>query len=73
MSHHCSAHGLVRGVLALAAALIATSALAQDVAFNAMPGTDFGKYKTYRWVSIKDAQQADQITMLKNFPPPVKK
>jgi Domain of unknown function (DUF4136) len=26
-----------------------------------MPGTDFSKYKTYKWVQIKDAQSPDQI------------
>lgn len=40
---------------------VAASALAQDVAYNAMPGTDFSKFKTYKWVAIEGAQQPDQI------------
>jgi hypothetical protein len=26
-----------------------------------MPDTDFSKYRTYRWVAVKDATQVDQI------------
>jgi hypothetical protein len=37
------------------------SALAQDVSFNFMPGTDFSKFKTYKWVNIPGAESADQI------------
>jgi hypothetical protein len=39
----------------------AASARAQDVAYNAMPGTDFSKFKTYKWVAIEGAQHPDQI------------
>jgi hypothetical protein len=38
-----------------------TAARAQDVAYNAMPGTDFSKFKTYKWVAIEGAQHPDQI------------
>jgi Domain of unknown function (DUF4136) len=34
---------------------------AQDVTFNAMPGTDFSKYHTYKWVTIEGAKQPNQI------------
>jgi hypothetical protein len=34
---------------------------AQDVRTNYMPGTDFSKYKTYKWVNIQGAEQPDQI------------
>jgi hypothetical protein len=44
-----------------ALALIASVVSAQDVGYNAMPGNDFGKYKTYKWVQIKDAQYPDAI------------
>jgi hypothetical protein len=37
------------------------SALAQDVSYNFAPGTDFSKFKTYKWVVIQGAQTADQI------------
>lgn len=40
----------------------ASVAHAQDVSYNAMPNTDFTKFKTYKWVDIKDAQKLDQIT-----------
>ena len=46
------------GVLALAS----TAAHAQDVGYNFMPGTDFTKYKTYRWVKIEGQQYPDDIT-----------
>jgi hypothetical protein len=34
---------------------------AQDIKTNYMPGTDFSKFKTYKWVSIQGAEQPDQI------------
>ena len=51
------------GGLTVAAALLLSTATAgaQDVGFNAMPGTDFTKFKTYKWVKIEGAQAADQI------------
>ena len=36
-------------------------AVAQDVKTNYVPGTDFSKYKTYKWVAIEGAEQPDQI------------
>jgi Domain of unknown function (DUF4136) len=50
--------------LALAAALVlgATAAGAQDVTFNAMPNTDWAKFKSYKWVKIEGAQYPDDIT-----------
>jgi hypothetical protein len=38
------------------------TAFGQDVRYNFDKDTDFSKYKTYRWVSIKDAQKLDDIT-----------
>jgi hypothetical protein len=38
------------------------TAWAQDVSYNALPGADFTKFKTYRWVTIEGAQRPDQIT-----------
>lgn len=37
------------------------AALAQDVTFNSMPGTDFTKYHTYKWVAIQGATYPNQI------------
>ena len=36
-------------------------AAAQDIRTNYMPGTDFSKYKTYKWVTIPGAEQPNQI------------
>lgn len=42
-------------------AVSAGAALAQDVNVNYVPGTDFSKYKTYKWVEIQGAEKPDQI------------
>jgi hypothetical protein len=34
---------------------------AQDIKTNYLPGTDFSKYKTYKWVNIEGGEQTDQI------------
>lgn len=34
---------------------------AQDIRYNFMPGTDFSKYKTYRWVRAEKAQYPNDI------------
>jgi hypothetical protein len=34
---------------------------AQDVKYNFMPGTDFSKYHTYKWVAIEGASHPNQI------------
>jgi len=49
--------------LAIAALLLiaATAVNAQSVNTNYMPGTDFSKYRSYKWVSVDGAQQVDQI------------
>lgn len=41
--------------------LAAASLMAQDVKSNSMPGTDFSKYHTYKWVSIEGASHPNQI------------
>jgi len=35
--------------------------LAQDVTVNSMPGTNFAKYHTYKWVSIEGGAHPNQI------------
>jgi len=48
--------------LPLVALLLAGGALAaQDVKYNFMPGTDFSKYHTYKWVAIEGASHPNQI------------
>jgi len=47
--------------LVIVPALGGGAALAQDVNVNYVPGTDFSKYKTYKWVEIQGAEKPDQI------------
>jgi hypothetical protein len=37
------------------------SASAQDIKYNFAPGTDFAKYKTYKWVRIPKVEYPNQI------------
>ena len=50
-------------IVAAASALLlwCGSAYAQDVKYNYMPGTDFAKYRTYKWVRIPNVQYPNQI------------
>lgn len=49
-------------LIVVAIAVVACSALrAQDVRYNSMPGTDFSKYHTYKWVNIEGGAHPDQI------------
>jgi hypothetical protein len=48
--------------MAWAVGLVACSVLlAQDVKTNYMPGTDFAKFHTYKWVTIQGATYPNQI------------
>src|SRR5690349_1389619 len=46
------------GLLLLGAAVCVT---AQTVKYNSLPGTDFSKYKTYKWARIPNAQYPNGI------------
>jgi hypothetical protein len=61
--HMLSTIGGLTTRIALAAILTLASAaaLAQSVSTNYMPGTDFSKYRTYRWVAVEGAATVDQI------------
>ena len=50
-------------VMGIAALLLigAVSATAQDIKYNFLPGTDFAKYRTYRWARVPNAQYPNQI------------
>lgn len=51
------------GILAIGFLLLAaTNAVSQDVRYNFDKDTDFSKFKTYKWVALKDAAQVDDIT-----------
>ena len=56
-------HRIVTTSIVFAAALLicGASAFAQDVRTNFMPGTDFAKYHTYKWVDIKGGAHPNQI------------
>src|SRR5215469_5876298 len=41
--------------------LVSSAAFAQDVTYNFMPGTDFSKYHTYKWVAIEGGAHPNQI------------
>lgn len=49
------------GVGLMLALLVGILSLAQDVTTNSMPGVDFSKYQTYKWVPIDGAVQPNQI------------
>ena len=49
-------------LIMLGIALLACGvAIAQDVKYNSMPGTDFSKYHTYKWIAIEGASHPNQI------------
>lgn len=53
-----------KNFLIMAAAVVvfwSVPATAQTVKYNFMPGTDFSKYKTYKWVRVPNAQYPNQI------------
>ena len=41
--------------------LAASTAVAQDVRYNFDKDTDFSKFKTYKWVPMKDAPKVDDL------------
>jgi hypothetical protein len=55
----------MRKYLILAAVFLlssVTTTVAQDVRYNFAQGEDFSKYKTYKWVDLKGADQANELT-----------
>ncbi|MGB7436977.1 MAG: DUF4136 domain-containing protein [Candidatus Acidiferrum sp.] len=53
---------VTRFLMLVGLALLAGTALsAQDVKYNFMPGTDFSKYHTYKWVVIEGGSHPNQI------------
>lgn len=47
------------GLLLVAAGVVAVG---QDVRYNFDRNTDFSKFKTYKWVALKDAAKLDDLT-----------
>jgi len=48
-------------MMLVAFGVTALSLSAQDVAYNFMPGTDFSKFHTYKWVNIEGGAHPNQI------------
>jgi hypothetical protein len=48
-------------ILVPLASFTASTLAAQDVTYNYMPGTDFSKYHTYKWVEIQGGAHPNQI------------
>src|SRR5436190_23578139 len=48
-------------LLATVLVLSCVCASAQDIKYNFLGGTDFTKYKTYKWVQVPNAQYPNQI------------
>jgi hypothetical protein len=48
--------------LASAFVLLASFASAQDVSYNFDQKADFTKFKTYKWVTVKDGEPLDELT-----------
>jgi Domain of unknown function (DUF4136) len=49
------------GIIPVLVILLYGTAAAQDVKTNSMPGTDFTKFHTYKWVAIEGGQHPSQI------------
>lgn len=49
------------GVLWAGVLMVSPVIKAQDVRYNFMPGTDFSKYHTYKWVGIEGGAHPNQI------------
>ncbi len=53
---------ILKAGMVLVLAFLASSVIqAQDVHYNFMPGTNFAKYHTYKWVPIEGASHPNQI------------
>jgi hypothetical protein len=46
----------------IATLLLAGTALGQDIRYNFDKNTDFSKFKTYKWVTLKDAAKPNELT-----------
>src|SRR5215472_6875020 len=51
---------MLAGVVSLFLSVVPASA--QDVRYDFDKDKDFSKYKTYKWVAIKDAERPDELT-----------
>lgn len=56
-----SRKSIVSTEIIFALALAVSTLAAQGVTTNSMPGTDFSRFHTYKWVAIKGAAYPNQI------------
>jgi len=49
------------GPVLVLAGIVGSLVCAQDIVTNYLPGTDFSKYRTYKWVTIGPSGAPDQI------------
>jgi Domain of unknown function (DUF4136) len=61
MLQHRGKSTAVAGGVLFCALLACSLVLAQDVTTNSMPGINFSKYHTYKWVAVEGAAQPNQI------------
>lgn len=62
MNRHCN-RGICSFALTVGIVLLTCgSVLAQDVKYNYAMGTNFSKYKSYKWVDVPNQNHPDQIT-----------
>ena len=63
MSECCESEDIVKRVSLLVATimLVASAAIAQDTRYNFDKNADFSKFKTYKWVSLKDAAKPNEL------------
>ena len=60
--HTGQSNKIIHSTFVAAWLLIITGMLAaQDVKYNSMPGTDFSKFHTYKWVVVPNAKYPNQI------------
>lgn len=53
--------GWFTSLVVIFALVMCGASLAQDVRTNYMPGTDFSKYHTYKWINIEGGEHPNQI------------
>jgi hypothetical protein len=61
MSQNCRSAAAPMCMVVAVALLACGAVLAQDIKTNYMPGTNFAKYHTYKWVQIEGGQHPNQI------------
>ena len=48
-------------MVSLVVLVLTTGVFAQKVTYNFLPGTDFSKYRTYKWQKVERAQYPNQL------------